>query len=57
MFEEVAYQVKAPRTILTKFELGAPFGEPGNKELHLKVIEECLNMLENTREAGRVVEI
>jgi len=57
MFADVAYQIKSPRTVLTNFDFGVPYGESGNKELHLEVIEKCLEVLENTKEPGEIVEL
>jgi len=55
MFEDMVNQIIPPRTILTKFPFGAPFGDPGNIELQLKVIEECLELLKSSDKPGEVL--
>ncbi|ERJ10997.1 hypothetical protein [Haloplasma contractile] len=54
MFKEVAEYVRAPRTILTKFPFGAPFGNPDNKALQMAVLKECLTSLENEHKPGEI---
>lgn len=57
MFYEVAEYVKPPRTVHTKFVFGAPFGDPGNRGLQRKVIEECLRSLAEDEQGGRIREV
>lgn len=57
MFPEVADYVIPPRTLQTKFVFGAPIGDPGNRELHRKVLESCLTLLEKAETPGQVEEL
>lgn len=57
MFREVAELIIPPRTINVNFPFGAPFGDPNNKELQLKVINEALNMLEFTEKPGEIKDL
>ncbi|WP_143555691.1 hypothetical protein [Selenihalanaerobacter shriftii] len=57
MFLEVANLVQAPRTINTNFVFGAPFGDPGNTGLQLKVIKESLMSIKEIDEPGTIIEL
>ena len=57
MFLELAKRVIPPRTINIKFPFGAPFGDPNNKKLQLKVIQKALEMLENSNKPGEINEL
>jgi len=57
MFLEVANLVQAPRTLSTNFVFGAPFGDPGNTELQLKVIKECLMSIKEIDGPGTIIEL
>ncbi|MFO7815513.1 MAG: hypothetical protein R6V14_07235 [Halanaerobiales bacterium] len=57
MYLEIAEMVVPPRTVSVNFPFGAPFGDPNNKELQLKVIRESLKMIEETEEKGRIKEL
>lgn len=46
MLEEVAEKVKPPRTLLVPFGWGQPLGPPGRADLHRRVAETALAMLE-----------
>lgn len=54
LYLEIAKLVVPPRTVSVNFPFGAPFGDPNNKKLQLKVIRESLKMLEETKEKGRI---
>ena len=36
-----------PRALFTSFPLGRPLGYPGNKNQHLKIVKEALNLLKD----------
>lgn len=55
MFKEVALQIKPPRTIITDFPFGAPFGPPNNENVQMTLVKECLKVLDK-EEAGVYVE-
>jgi hypothetical protein len=54
MFLDIAKKVIPPRTINVDFPFGAPFGDPNNRSLQMKVIRESLNMLENSKKPGEI---
>jgi hypothetical protein len=57
MFTEVVDTVIPPRTILTQFPFGAPFGFPRNKKMQLFILREAVGLLENAKDPGTVFEV
>lgn len=57
MYLEIAELVVPPRTVSVNFPFGAPFGDPNNKKLQLKVIRESLKVLEETAEKGQIKQL
>ena len=53
---EVSAQMRPPRALYPKgFKIGNSLGRPGMRDLHLKVLQDALNLLtENTR-PGEVI--
>ena len=54
MFLDIAKKLIPPRTIHVNFPFGAPFGDPNNRSLQLKIIRESLSMLENSNKPGEI---
>ena len=54
MFLDIAKKVIPPRTIHVNFPFGAPFGDPHNRSLQLKIIRDSLSMLENSNKPGEI---
>ena len=57
MLHDVVDTVRPPRTIMTNFEYGAPFGNPGDKDIQVKVLKRCLKQLEEEEEPGVAVKL
>jgi len=57
MFLELAEKVLPPRTVNVNFPFGAPFGDPDNKKLQLKVIKASLDMLDSCNTPGEINEL
>jgi D-proline reductase (dithiol) PrdB len=49
LIPELTRTVGAPRSLGIHFPFGAPFGDPGNEELHAAVLGEALELLATTR--------
>ena len=54
MLPELTERVGAPRTLAVRFPFGAPCGDPGNRELHLAVLREALELLATAERAGEI---
>ncbi len=54
LLREVAEKVRPPRTLLVPFGRGQPLGPPGQAELHRRVVEAALSMLEEGGGGGRI---
>jgi len=57
MFPEIVSQVLPPRSVITGFVFGAPFGEPGNTALHRSVLQSCIQLLDEADEPGTSVKL
>ncbi len=57
MFLELAEKVLPPRTVNVNFPFGAPFGDPDNKVLQLKVMRAALDMLDICDVPGKIKEL
>jgi hypothetical protein len=50
-------QLVLPRVVLTPHPLGRPLGPPGESEQQLKVLQAGLDLLENAKQGGVMVEL
>lgn len=57
MILQLTKKILPPRTINVNFPFGAPFGDPDNKELQLKVIRAALDMLDSCDTPGEIKEL
>lgn len=46
-FKENLLSMSIPRALFTSFPLGRPLGYPGNKNQHLRIVMEALNILKD----------
>ncbi|MDH5751498.1 MAG: hypothetical protein OEZ59_03670 [Deltaproteobacteria bacterium] len=56
MAREVTAQVRPPRTLLLRYPFGHPLGEPGNTAQHRRILLDLLDLLENSKTPGEMLE-
>ncbi|MBI4640275.1 MAG: hypothetical protein HY731_06245 [Candidatus Tectomicrobia bacterium] len=49
--------MKLPRTVVTRHMMGRPLGAPGDVKRQRSVILAALELLENARKSGTIVEL
>jgi D-proline reductase (dithiol) PrdB len=55
LFKEIAEIVKPPRTLYLRFPYGSPLGQPNNKEQHVDVLKEALELLTKIERPGEII--
>jgi len=57
VMRQVIESIKPPRVCIVKFPLGATVGEPNNKQIQMKVINETLEAVQTNQQAGSIREL
>jgi hypothetical protein len=57
IFRDRLAAMNLPRTVITHHPLGRPLGAPGDHKTQQEVILTALNLLENARAGGTIVEM
>jgi hypothetical protein len=56
IFRDRLEAMRLPRTLLTHHPMGRPLGAPGDHATQRSVLLAALDLLENAREGGRIVD-
>ena len=56
-FRHRAKEMKLPRTVVTRHMMGRPLGAPGDVKRQRGIILAALELLENAKEGGTIVEL
>ena len=52
---EITQKVGVPRAAHLRFPLGRAFGPAGREDLHRKILQDCLGLLESARQPGEIL--
>lgn len=55
-FRDRLAAMRLPRTVITPHPMGRTLGAPGNRETQRKVILAALDLLENAKESGTIID-